>query len=121
MHLTTREQQILALILSGQTANKQLSHRLGIAEGTVKVHLHSLYLKYQVTTRIALVLEVFREIENGRSSWIHHQQHSFVSRSYFLSKHLTREPQDLHTDDDHHRVGSDSHGNNRGLFIGEEQ
>jgi two-component system, NarL family, nitrate/nitrite response regulator NarL len=48
--LTIRERQVLDLIRQG-LANKEIAHRLTIAEPTVKSHVHNLLEKLNVTTR----------------------------------------------------------------------
>jgi two-component system nitrate/nitrite response regulator NarL len=45
---TDREREIIQLIVTG-VSNKELSRRLGIAEGTAKVHLHNIYEKLGIT------------------------------------------------------------------------
>ena len=49
--LTPREQQILKLIVKG-LSNKMIGNKLGIAEGTVKVHVKSLLKKLMLRTRV---------------------------------------------------------------------
>jgi two-component system, NarL family, nitrate/nitrite response regulator NarL len=46
--LTNREREITQLVASGHS-NKELSRRLGVSEGTVKVHLHHIYEKLGIT------------------------------------------------------------------------
>ena len=53
--LTTREIGILQLVAEGLN-NKQISEKLYISEGTVKVHLHNIYEKLQLKSRLALLL-----------------------------------------------------------------
>jgi DNA-binding CsgD family transcriptional regulator len=57
MKLTKREQQVVAILLEGRS-NKEIARRLGIAEGTVKWHLHSIFRKTGVFRRVALVAKV---------------------------------------------------------------
>jgi two-component system nitrate/nitrite response regulator NarL len=61
MKLTKREQQVVAILLEGRS-NKEIARRLGITEGTVKLHLHSIFQKTGVVRRVALVAKVM----NGR-------------------------------------------------------
>ena len=49
--LTARETQVLASLILGQT-NREIGRELSISESTVKVHLTSLYLKLEVSTRL---------------------------------------------------------------------
>ncbi len=53
--LTPRELEILRAVASG-LRNKDAALALGIAEGTVKIHLHNMYEKLDVTGRLELVL-----------------------------------------------------------------
>jgi DNA-binding NarL/FixJ family response regulator len=57
MKLTKREQQVVAILLEGRS-NKEIARRLGITEGTVKLHLHSVFQKTGVIRRVALVAKV---------------------------------------------------------------
>jgi DNA-binding NarL/FixJ family response regulator len=51
--LTTREQQIVVLVAEG-LPNKNIARRIGLTEGTVKIHLHNIYGKLEVPNRTAL-------------------------------------------------------------------
>jgi DNA-binding NarL/FixJ family response regulator len=51
--LTCRERQIVLLVAEG-LSNKQMCRRLGLSEGTVKIHLHNIYEKVGVNNRTAL-------------------------------------------------------------------
>jgi DNA-binding NarL/FixJ family response regulator len=55
--LTPRELQIAAAVASG-LRNKEIAEKLGIAEGTVKIHLHVIYDKLKIDGRMALVLRM---------------------------------------------------------------
>ena len=46
---------IVCVIANGRR-NKEIAEQLNIAEGTVKVHLHSIYQKLGVDSRLALML-----------------------------------------------------------------
>ncbi len=52
--LTQREIEIVRLVVQG-LSNKEIARRLSITEGTVKVHVHSVYVKLGVTNRVALL------------------------------------------------------------------
>ena len=53
--LTRREVEIAGLVSQG-LPNKAVAGQLGIAEGTVKIHLHSIYRKLRVLNRTGLIL-----------------------------------------------------------------
>ncbi|MET0181157.1 MAG: response regulator transcription factor [Novosphingobium sp.] len=53
--LSKRERAIVGLLLQGMR-NKQIAGELGIGEGTVKVHLHNIFEKLGVTSRMELAL-----------------------------------------------------------------
>jgi two-component system nitrate/nitrite response regulator NarL len=51
--LTAREQQIMILISRG-LSNKEIAQSVDVAVGTVKMHLHNVYLKIRVSNRASL-------------------------------------------------------------------
>lgn len=51
--LTPRELEVVRLVSEG-LRNKEIAERLLISEGTVKIHLHSIYEKLQVSGRVEL-------------------------------------------------------------------
>ena len=53
--LTPRELGLIRLVAEG-LRNKEIAGRLGITEGTVKIHLHNIYDKLGVDGRLELVL-----------------------------------------------------------------
>ena len=56
--LTVRQRQIVALLNTG-SSNKEIARALGLAEGTVKVHLHSIYQRVGVSNRLQLAAKFF--------------------------------------------------------------
>lgn len=52
--LSVRERDIVRLVVCG-LRNKGIAEKLSISEGTVKTHLHNIYEKLQVDSRLALV------------------------------------------------------------------
>jgi DNA-binding NarL/FixJ family response regulator len=53
--LTARELEIVKLVCMGMR-NKEIAEKLSVTEGTVKVHLHSVYEKTKVAGRLELML-----------------------------------------------------------------
>jgi DNA-binding NarL/FixJ family response regulator len=53
--LTPRELQMVRMAAGG-LRNKEMSQRLAISEGTVKIHLHHIYRKLKVENRVQLIL-----------------------------------------------------------------
>jgi two-component system nitrate/nitrite response regulator NarL len=62
--LSKREAEIAALVARGM-ANKKVASHLGIADGTVKIHLNRIFLKMGVPNRARLALAI---IEQQRSA-----------------------------------------------------
>jgi DNA-binding NarL/FixJ family response regulator len=57
--LTDRQAQVLALILQGKP-NKVICRELGLAEGTVKIHVAAILRAFNVSTRTQAVIEASR-------------------------------------------------------------
>lgn len=55
MNLTRREAELVRLVARG-LRNREIAERLSIGEGTVKSHLHNIFRKLEVETRVALTL-----------------------------------------------------------------
>jgi DNA-binding NarL/FixJ family response regulator len=51
--LTPRERQIARLVSEGMS-NKEIARRLDVSQGTVKVHLHNIFPKLEITNRTVL-------------------------------------------------------------------
>ena len=51
--LTNRERQIIRLVSEGLSSN-EIARRLKIANSTIKVHLHKIFEKLQVSNRTVL-------------------------------------------------------------------
>ena len=58
--LTQRQAQIVAMLQIG-LSNREISDRLGLSEGTVKVHLHRIYQKTGVSNRTQLAAQSIGE------------------------------------------------------------
>jgi DNA-binding NarL/FixJ family response regulator len=59
--LTQREVEITRLVSQG-FANKAVAGRLGLQEGTVKLHLHNIYRKLRVSNRVELLLKAHADV-----------------------------------------------------------
>ena len=59
--LTTRQWELLRLVAAGHT-NGQIARRLGVSEGTVRIHLQNIYARLQVSSRTAAVTRAFPEL-----------------------------------------------------------
>jgi DNA-binding NarL/FixJ family response regulator len=53
--LTPRELDLVRLAAVG-LRNKEIAHRLGIGQGTVKMHLHNVYQKLGIDSRVSLAM-----------------------------------------------------------------
>jgi DNA-binding NarL/FixJ family response regulator len=63
--LTTRETEVMRLVTSG-LSNKQVARELALSEGTVKIHLHNVYRKLNLSSRTALTAYALgRGMANG--------------------------------------------------------
>src|ERR1700688_16997 len=51
--LTDRERQIMRLVSEG-LSNKEIGRRLSIVDGTIKVHLHNIFQKLEISNRTVL-------------------------------------------------------------------
>ena len=57
VQLSKREKEVLELVLQGRS-NKQIAMSLGIAVRTVEFHLKNTYARFQVSSRIELILKL---------------------------------------------------------------
>jgi DNA-binding CsgD family transcriptional regulator len=55
--LSKREKEVLQLVLQGRS-NKQIALSLGITVSTVEFHLKNIYARYEVSSRIELILKM---------------------------------------------------------------
>jgi DNA-binding NarL/FixJ family response regulator len=60
LSLTRREQEVCALVADG-LANKVIARRLGLALGTVKIHLHRALSKTRFSNRTELAVWMVRQ------------------------------------------------------------
>jgi DNA-binding CsgD family transcriptional regulator len=59
VQLSKREQEVVKLVLQGKS-NKQTALALGISVRTVEFHLKNVYTKFQVSSRVELILKLGR-------------------------------------------------------------
>jgi DNA-binding CsgD family transcriptional regulator len=57
IQLTNREKEVVKLLLQGKS-NKLIALSLGISDRTVEFHLKNIYAKFQVSSRIELILKL---------------------------------------------------------------
>jgi two-component system nitrate/nitrite response regulator NarL len=62
--LTNREHQIMCLVSEG-LSNKEIGRRLNICDGTIKVHLHHIYEKLEISNRTALAAVAISQKSNS--------------------------------------------------------
>ena len=62
--LSERERQIALLVVKGLT-NKAIAKELGVAEGTVKVHLRTMYQMFGIYRRAKLAVEIQSELRSS--------------------------------------------------------
>ena len=60
--LTDREHQIMCLVSEG-LSNKEIGRRLNISDGTIKVHLHHIYQKLEISNRTELAALAMSQTE----------------------------------------------------------
>ena len=63
VRMTPREREIMTLIAEG-LSNKAMAHRLGVAEDTVKCHVHNILEKLALHSR----LEIAAHMHKGRAT-----------------------------------------------------
>jgi DNA-binding CsgD family transcriptional regulator len=59
--LSVRERDVVELLLEGNS-NKLIASSLDISESTVEFHLKNIYAKYQVSSRVELILKLRKSI-----------------------------------------------------------
>lgn len=63
--LSSREAEVVKLLLEGKS-NKLIASALGISDRTVEFHLKNIYAKYQVSSRMELVLKLGQSAGGGK-------------------------------------------------------
>ena len=82
--LTSRERQIALLVCTG-LSNKQIGRQLDVTEGTVKVHLHNIYVKLAIRNRTMLALLA---LKLGVTAPTIELSSSLLSKTYLKSDHF---------------------------------
>jgi two-component system, NarL family, nitrate/nitrite response regulator NarL len=62
--LTSRETQVADLVCQGHP-NRLVAQILNLAEGTVKIHLHAVFRKLDVSSRTALMVKLSSRQASG--------------------------------------------------------
>src|SRR5512141_2917200 len=88
--LSKREWEVVELLLQGKS-NKLIALSLGISERTVEFHLKNVYAKFQVSSRIELILKLGHatgaaKIEELGYSTVDRQGESTENRDEFNSQ-----------------------------------
>lgn len=65
--LTERERQIMRLVSEG-LPNKEIGRRLNLTDGTIKVHLHHIFQKLELSNRTALAAFAISQVDHSDSS-----------------------------------------------------
>jgi DNA-binding NarL/FixJ family response regulator len=81
--LTRRQVEVACAAVSG-LSNKELGQRLGVSEGTIKNHLHSIYERLQLDGRLALLLYL-----KERSTGLGPRQPQSSSRQQALERRVS--------------------------------
>jgi two-component system nitrate/nitrite response regulator NarL len=63
--LTDRERQIMRLVSEG-LSNKEIGRRLSISVGTIKVHLHNIFQKLEISNRTVLAAIAIGQLDRPR-------------------------------------------------------
>jgi DNA-binding CsgD family transcriptional regulator len=63
--LTPRQWELLRMVAAGHT-NAQIARRVGVSEGTVRIHLQNIYTRLQVSNRTAAVTRAFPDLGTGQ-------------------------------------------------------
>ena len=80
--LSNREQEVVNLLLEGKS-NKLIASSLGISESTVEFHLKRIYAKFQVSSRMELVLKLGQSTGVGRYEPAELRQSTVAQRGEF--------------------------------------
>lgn len=62
--LTDRERQIMRLVSEG-LSNKEIGRRLNLSDGTIKVHLHHIFCKLEISSRTLLAAVAMSQNQNA--------------------------------------------------------
>jgi DNA-binding NarL/FixJ family response regulator len=63
----TDRQQLVATLACDALSNRRIAEKLGVTEGTVKQHLHAIYVRLGVRSRIELMIALTK-LQVGESS-----------------------------------------------------
>jgi two-component system nitrate/nitrite response regulator NarL len=64
--VSDRQQQVITLLCNG-LSNREIAEKLGVTEGTIKIHVHAIFEKLGVRSRIELMIALAdREHDEAR-------------------------------------------------------
>jgi DNA-binding NarL/FixJ family response regulator len=63
--LTARHRQVATLVSRG-LSNREIAEKLGLAEGTVKQHVHAIHEKLKIHSRTKLVIALMKQLRGRR-------------------------------------------------------
>ena len=63
--LTARHRQVATLVSRG-LSNRQIAEKLGVTEGTVKLHVHAIYKKLNIHSRTKLAIALINRSHSRR-------------------------------------------------------
>jgi len=65
--LSPRQAELAAYIIEGCDSNAELARRTGLTTGTVKVHLHSLFMRMGVGSKLCVATTAFQFVRSLNS------------------------------------------------------
>lgn len=92
--LSDREQEVINQLLEGKS-NKLIAYSLSISERTVEFHLKNIYEKYQVRSRVELVLKLRSSTVAGQGEVVENRARPKFDWATFLREAVSQIGQDL--------------------------
>jgi DNA-binding NarL/FixJ family response regulator len=63
--LTARHRQVATLVRRG-LSNREIAEKLGVTEGTIKLHVHAIHEKLKIHSRTKLVIALMKRSQSRR-------------------------------------------------------